>query len=252
MSGNKNKDQLSDKPSGIRLNKYIANAGICSRRKADEHIANGAVKVNNKTILEMGYRIQPKDKVSFNGKPINRKQKAVYVLLNKPKDFISTTNDERDRKTVMNLVEKATDQRIYPVGRLDRNTTGLILITNDGELANYLSHPSSNTKKLYAVQLDKPLQKKHFELIVKGFQLEDGPVEVDAMDYVKNKAKTHIGIELHIGRNRIVRRIFEHFEYKVVKLDRVMYAGLTKKDLPRGRWRYLTKTELIHLKHFKT
>lgn len=250
MDGNKSKNNSENKPVGIRLNKYIANAGICSRRKADEHIAKGAVKVNGKTVLEMGFRVQPKDKVSFNSKPIKKNQNLVYVLLNKPKGFISTTKDERERKTVMNLVEKATSERIYPVGRLDRNTTGLLLLTNDGDLANYLSHPSSNIKKLYYVQLDKPLQKKHFEIIQKGFQLEDGPVQVDAIDYVANKPKTDIGIEVHIGRNRIVRRIFEHFEYKVTKLDRVLYAGLSKKDLPRGKWRYLTKTELIHLKHF--
>jgi len=251
MSGNKNKDQTITKPTGTRLNKYIANAGICSRRKADEHIANGAVKVNGKKIIEMGYRVQPKDIVIFNGKPVSTIQKQVYVLLNKPKDFISTTKDERDRKTVMKLVEKATNERIYPVGRLDRNTTGLLLLTNDGELANYLSHPSSNVKKLYYVQLDKPLKKNNLETISKGFKLDDGPVQVDAIDYVEGKPKNHIGIELHIGRNRIVRRIFEHFDYKVHKLDRVVYAGLTKKDLPRGRWRYLTKAELIHLKHFK-
>jgi len=250
MGGNKKKEQTTSKPSGIRLNKYIANAGICSRRKADEHIANGLIKVNGQTVREMGYRVHRKDKVSFNGKPVKRKQNMVYVLLNKPKDFISTTKDERDRKTVMKLVEKATNERIYPVGRLDRNTTGLLLLTNDGELANRLSHPSSNIKKLYYVQLNKPLQKNQLETIAKGFDLDDGPVQVDAIDYVKNKPKSHIGIELHIGRNRIVRRIFEHFDYSVIKLDRVVYAGLTKKDLPRGKWRYLTKTELIHLKHF--
>jgi len=245
-------DQTPDEtPTGIRLNKYIANAGICSRRKADEHIANGAVKVNGKKVLEMGFRVQRKDKVSFNGKPIKINQKPVYVLLNKPKDFITTTKDEKGRKTVMNLVEKATTDRIYPVGRLDRNTTGLLLLTNDGELANQLSHPSSNVKKLYYVQLDRSLQKKQMEAIIKGIELEDGMVKIDAIDYVKNEPKSHIGIELHEGRNRIVRRIFEHFDYKVIKLDRVMYAGLTKKDLPRGRWRYLTKTELINLKHFK-
>lgn len=241
----------SEPPKGIRLNKYIANAGICSRRKADEHIAKGAVKVNGKTVLEMGFRVQKNDKVSYNGKPVKINHKTVYVLLNKPKGFITTTQDEKGRKTVMNLVEKATDERIYPVGRLDRNTTGLLLLTNDGELANHLSHPSSNVKKLYYVQLDRSLQKKQMEAIVKGIELEDGLVNIDAINYVKNEPKSHIGIELHEGRNRIVRRIFEHFDYKVVKLDRVMYAGLTKKDLPRGRWRYLTKAELIHLKHFK-
>jgi len=254
MGDNKNKDIIQEKvlpKDGIRLNKYVANAGICSRRKADEHIANGMVKVNKAVVLEMGYKVQHNDKVYFNNKLITRNTKPVYVLLNKPKDFITTTKDEKGRRTVMGLVEKATKERIFPVGRLDRNTTGLLLLTNDGDLANRLAHPSSNVKKLYYVELDKPLQHGQLQKIKKGIVLEDGPVAVDAVDFVKNKPKTHIGIELHIGRNRIVRRIFEHFEYKVKKLDRVMYAGLTKKDLPRGRWRYLTKAELIHLKHFK-
>jgi len=237
---------------GIRLNKYVANAGICSRRKADEYIANGDVKVNDKVVLEMGYKVQPLDKVYFKDKLVEKKGKPVYILLNKPRDFITTTSDEKGRKTVLDLIKKATTERVYPVGRLDRNTTGLLLITNDGDLAHKLSHPSSNTKKLYYVVLDRPVEEAHMSLIRSGkLKLEDGEVMVDAINYVKGESKAHIGIELHIGRNRIVRRIFEHFDYSVRKLDRVIYAGLTKKDLQRGWWRYLSEQEIIQLKYLK-
>jgi len=238
--------------AGIRLNKYIANAGICSRRKADEFIANGDVKVNNEVVLEMGYKVQPLDQVFFKDKLVEQKGKPVYILLNKPKNYITTTSDEKGRKTVLDLIKKATDERVYPVGRLDRNTTGLLLITNDGDLAHKLSHPSSNTKKLYYVVLDNNVKNEHIELIRSGkLKLEDGEVMVDEINYVAGKDKSHIGIELHIGKNRIVRRIFEHFGYKVLKLDRVMYAGLTKKDLQRGWWRMLNNQEVIQLKYLK-
>lgn len=238
---------------GIRLNKYIANAGICSRRKADEHIANGDVKVNDVVVLEMGHKVQPLDRVHFKDKLVEKKGKPVYILLNKPRDYITTTSDEKGRKTVLDLIKKATTERVYPVGRLDRNTTGLLLLTNDGDLTHKLSHPSSNTKKLYYVVLDKAVEAEHMDLIRSGkLELEDGLVLVDEINYVKDQSKAHIGIEIHMGKNRIVRRIFEHFDYKVEKLDRVMYAGLTKKDLQRGWWRMLSKQEVINLKFLTT
>jgi 23S rRNA pseudouridine2605 synthase len=240
-----------DENRGIRLNKFIANSGICSRRKADELIANGLVKVNGKVVLEMGFRVKREDQVEYNGKKV-WPQQYVYVLLNKPKDFITTTSDEKNRKTVMDLVKKATQKRIYPVGRLDRKTTGLLLLTNDGELTQKLSHPSSEVKKLYAVTLDKPLKTSDLDKIREGLTLEDGDVKVDDIAYSDHDDHRKIGIELHVGKNRIVRRIFEHLGYDVKYLDRVIYAGLTKKDLPRGKWRFLTKKEVIHLKHFSS
>lgn len=235
--------------SDTRLNKFIANAGIASRRKAAEIIASGKVKVNGKTVLEPGFRIQKQDKVEYEGKLI-KPEKHVYILLNKPKDFITTLSDDRGRKTVMQLVKKATDSRIYPVGRLDRMTTGLLLFTNDGELALNLTHPSKKVEKLYAVTLDKPLFPTHFEEIKKGLTLEDGFAAVDDIAYTDEGDKRKIGIKLHIGKNRIVRRIFESLGYDVKRLDRSVYAGLTKKDLPRGKWRYLKDREVIRLKHF--
>lgn len=236
--------------SPTRLNKYLAHAGIASRRKAAELVKEGKVKVNDKVVIEPGYEVQPKDVVKYKGKVIRMLEKKVYILVNKPKDFITTTKDEKGRKTVMHLIRKATDQRVYPVGRLDRNTTGLLLLTNDGDLAQKLSHPSHSVKKVYRVELNKDLTKADMETIAQGVTLEDGEVKVDAVAYVDEKDKTKIGVELHIGRNRIVRRIFEHLGYEVKKLDRVAYAGLTKKDLPRGKWRYLNKKEVIMLKHF--
>jgi 23S rRNA pseudouridine2605 synthase len=232
----------------IRLNKYIANSGICSRREADKLIEEGLIKVNEKVVTELGYKVNRSDIVKYEGRILNR-EKPVYVLLNKPKDFITTMDDPQDRKTVMSLVGSACKERIYPVGRLDRNTTGLLLLTNDGELADKLTHPSNEVKKIYQVDLDKPLDNKDYQKILDGLELEDGPVKVDEIAIVSSDKKS-LGIEIHQGRNRIVRRIFEHLGYDVVKLDRVMYAGLTKKELSRGQWRYLTEKEVVHLKHF--
>jgi 23S rRNA pseudouridine2605 synthase len=240
--------KVSHTEANIRLNKYIADSGICSRRDADELIASGQIKVNGEVITQMGYKVSRNDAVTYNGKKINP-EKLVYVLLNKPKDFITTTDDPQERKTVMDLVDNAAEQRIYPVGRLDRNTTGLLLLTNDGDLAEKLSHPSHKVKKVYQVLLDKPLAEEDFDKIMAGVTLEDGPAPVDELGYVIPD-KTVVGVEIHIGRNRIVRRIFESLGYDVLGLDRVIYAGLTKKDLPRGDWRYLSQKEVIRLKHF--
>jgi len=244
-----NKSKKEEEEEGLRLNKYIANSGICSRREADELIKKGEVKVNGEVITEMGHRVLISDNVVYKGKKINP-EKPVYVLLNKPKDFITTTDDPLERKTVMQLIQNACEERLYPVGRLDRNTTGLLLFTNDGELAAKLSHPSSNIKKIYQVTLDKPLTKGDEATILEGFELEDGPVMVDDMQ-VLSKDRTILGIEIHIGRNRIVKRIFAHFGYEVIALDRVTYAGLDKKDLTRGKYRFLTEKEVIQLKFFK-
>jgi 23S rRNA pseudouridine2605 synthase len=232
----------------IRLNRYIANAGICSRREADTLIASGEIKVNGAPVTEMGYLVRPEDTVTYGKKRLNR-EKMVYVLLNKPKDFITTTEDPEGRKTVMDLVNKASKERIFPVGRLDRNTTGLLLFTNDGELAQKLTHPSNNISKIYQVELDKPITEEHFKMISAGLELEDGKAEVDDVAIIGN-GNTFLGIQIHIGKNRIVRRIFEHLGYEVVTLDRVQYAGLTKKDLPRGNWRFLNEKEVIRLKYF--
>ncbi|MBX9850322.1 MAG: pseudouridine synthase [Cytophagaceae bacterium] len=232
----------------IRLNKFIANAGICSRREADRLIELGEVTVNGERITELGYKVDRKDVVKYQNQVI-KPEKLIYVLLNKPKDFITTTDDPQERRTVMSLVKNACTERIYPVGRLDRNTTGLLLLTNDGELADKLTHPSNNIKKVYQADLDKPLSEEDYEKIVNGLELEDGPVKVDALAIVSPDAQS-IGIEIHEGRNRIVRRIFESLGYQVVKLDRVLYAGLTKKDLSRGKWRYLSEKEIVRLKFF--
>jgi len=232
----------------IRLNRYIANAGICSRREADNLIASGEIKVNGEPITEMGYMVRPEDTVTYGKKRLNR-EKMVYVLLNKPKDFITTTEDPEGRKTVMDLVSKASKERIFPVGRLDRNTTGLLLFTNDGELAQKLTHPSNNISKIYQVELDKPITEEHFKMVAAGVELEDGKAEVDDLAVIGNN-NTFLGIQIHIGKNRIVRRIFEHLGYEVVTLDRVQYAGLTKKDLPRSNWRFLNEKEVIRLKYF--
>ena len=236
-------------PKSIRLNKYIAQSGVCSRREADSLIENGKIRVNDKVITEMGYQVQPGDKVYYEGKLLSR-EKLVYVLLNKPKDFITTTDDPQERKTVMNLVATACDERIYPVGRLDRNTTGLLLLTNDGELSKKLTHPSHEISKVYQVELDMPLSNKHFENIQEGIELEDGLIKIDDIAVLDNSGR-NLGIEIHSGKNRIVRRIFESLGYQVTRLDRVMFAGLTKKDLPRGKWRYLSEKEIIRLKYLK-
>ncbi len=233
----------------VRLNKFIANAGVCSRRDADKLIAAGEIKVNGQVVTELGYKVQPSDVVQYKGKSLTT-EKPVYILLNKPKGFITTTDDPHERKTVMELVKTAGAERIYPVGRLDRATTGLLLFTNDGDLAVKLAHPSYNVKKIYKVDLNKPLIKADFDKIVDGLTLEDGLVMVDKIAYLDDK--TSIGLEIHVGKNRIVRRIFEHLGYEVVKLDRVVYAELDKTNLPRGKWRHLTDKEVIRLKNVKS
>lgn len=230
----------------IRLNKYIANAGVCSRREADNLIESGAVTVNGVVVKELGAKVMPTDVVCYDDKVLQR-EKPVYILLNKPKDFITTTSDEYDRKNVMNLVAGACEQRVYPVGRLDRNTTGLLLITNDGELTTKLTHPRYGVKKIYHVVLDRDLPMEDFQQIINGLELEDGFIAPDEISYVGDSMR-EIGITLHSGKNRIVRRIFEHLGYEVEYLDRVYYAGLTKKDLPRGRWRFLRQEEVNILK----
>lgn len=247
--GNKRRRDEEDFGTGeMRLNRYIANAGICSRREADALIAAGEIRVNGEVVTEMGYKVQPSDTVQYGKTNLNR-EKLVYVLLNKPKDFITTTDDPEGRKTVMDLVANASKERIFPVGRLDRNTTGLLLFTNDGEVAQKLSHPSHKNKKIYQVELNKPLTAEHLRAISEGVELEDGKAEVDDVAVVAGNPH-FVGVELHIGRNRIVRRIFEHLGYEVEALDRVQYAGLTKKDLPRGKWRFLSEQEVIRLKYF--
>jgi 23S rRNA pseudouridine2605 synthase len=232
----------------MRLNRYIANAGICSRREADELIEKGKISVNNEVITELGYKIKKGDVVLFNGKPL-RKQNLVYVLLNKPKDFITTMDDPENRKTVMDLVKDACKERVFPVGRLDRDTTGILLLTNDGELAQKLSHPSNQVSKIYQVELDKAIKDEHYQKLLDGVLLEDGWAMMDDA-VVINPERTRLGVEIHLGRNRIIRRIFERLGYEVVKLDRTMYAGLTKQDLKRGQWRMLNEQEIIKLKHF--
>jgi 23S rRNA pseudouridine2605 synthase len=234
------------------LNKYIAHCGLCSRRKAVDYVKEGKITVNGTVITEPAFKVTKKDEVSILGKKMHIQKNLVYILLNKPKGYITTTDDPEGRKTVMELIQDATEEeRVYPVGRLDRNTSGLLLLTNDGELAQKLSHPKHNIRKIYHVGLNKPLTKAHFEAILAGVELEDGIAHVDVLGYVDNADKTQIGIEIHSGKNRIVRRIFEHLEYEVEKLDRVTYAGLTKKNINRGSWRYLTEKEIILLKHFK-
>lgn len=232
--------------TGIRLNKYISNAGICSRRDADLYIETGSASVNGKIITEMGYRVQPTDEVRFDNVLINPETKR-YVLLNKPKNYITTMEDERGRKTVMEIVDKACKERIYPVGRLDRDTTGLLLFTNDGELAKKLTHPKHNKRKLYHATLDRKVALKDLQSIAEGPEIDGKKVWVDDVAYVQGQSKNEVGIEIHSGRNRIVRKIFAHFGYTVVKLDRVIFAGLTKKDLPRGHYRHLTEQEIINL-----
>lgn len=229
------------------MNRYIANAGICSRRDADKLIEAGEIKVNGKVVTEMGYQVQPGDTVKYGNRVLNR-EKQVYVLLNKPKDFLTTTDDPNDRRTVLDLVKEACNERIYPVGRLDRMTTGLLLLTNDGELADKLTHPSNEVEKIYQVEIDKPLTEEHFQQLQNGFELEDGFIKPDEVGLVTPDAQV-VGIKIHSGRNRIVRRIFEHLGYEVTKLDRTVFAGLNKKDLPRGEWRFLTEREVIRLKY---
>jgi 23S rRNA pseudouridine2605 synthase len=240
----------SNDPNTTRLNRYIANSGVCSRREADELIAQGDITVNGKVVTEMGFKVKDGDTVKYGTKTLNP-EKFVYVLLNKPKDYLTTTEDPNERKTVMELVADAGNFRMYPVGRLDRNTTGLLLLTNDGELADKLMHPSNNVRKIYQVELDKPITEEHFDAIKKGLELEDGLIKPDAVSIVTPDAYV-VGIEIHSGRNRIVRRIFESLGYEVTKLDRTTYAGLTKKELPRGKWRFLDPKEVVKLKYFNS
>ena len=237
--------------SGIRLNKYIANAGICSRREADKLIESGAVSVNGVIITQLGTKVSLNDIIQFGGQTL-KSEKFRYILLNKPKDFITTADDPEDRKTVMNLIKDACRERVYPVGRLDRNTTGLLLFTNDGELAKKLTHPRYNIKKVYHVELEQRLSKSDMNKIIEGFELDDGFIKVDQIEYVGDgEDKKIIGVEIHSGKNRIVRRIFEHLGYKVKKLDRTVFAGLTKLNLPRGRWRFLTDEEVNILRRIR-
>ena len=242
------RDEKNDNPDLMRLNKYISNSGICSRREADKLIEAGAVSVNGNIVTELGTKVGPTDKVQYGDQTINR-EKPRYVLLNKPKGYITTVDDPEKRKTVMSLIAGACKERVYPVGRLDRNTTGLLLFTNDGMIAKKLTHPRYGIKKIYHVEIDKALTRADFVKIEEGFRLEDEVVKVDSIEYIGDgKDKKQIGIELHSGQNRVVRRIFEHFEYKVLRLDRVYYAGLTKKNLPRGNWRLLEEQEINLLK----
>lgn len=231
------------------LNKFVAHSGVCARREAAELVKQGKVTVNNNIIFEPGFKVSAADKIKVNGKLLHLQHNLVYVLLNKPKDFITTAKDPEGRKTVLDLVKQATQERIYSVGRLDRNTTGVLLLTNDGELAQKLTHPSYEVKKVYEVKLDKPLTKKDFDAILSGITLEDGPVAADTLAYADSKDKTVVGIEIHSGRNRIVRRIFEHLGYDVKGLDRVMFANLTKKNVDRGKWRLLSEKEVRLLKY---
>lgn len=228
----------------VRLNKYLARAGVCSRREADQLIAKGKVIVNGQVITEMGYKVLTTDQVECDGKKLNP-EKLQYVLLNKPKDFITTTSDEHDRRTVMDLISKACDEKINPVGRLDRQTTGLLLFTNDGNLANKLTHPSGGIRKIYEVTLDRELEEEDLTKLKEGLSLEDGKAYVDEASILE---ENKVGLEIHIGKNRIVRRMFEHLKYDVIKLDRTVFAGLTKKDLPRGKYRHLKPNEINNLK----
>ena len=241
------KEQFVDPNEPIRLNKFLANAGVCSRREADEFITAGVVSVNGEVVTELGTKIKRSDVVKFHEEPVSIERK-VYVLLNKPKDTVTTSDDPQERRTVMDLVKGACNERIYPVGRLDRNTTGVLLLTNDGDLASKLTHPKFLKKKIYHVHLDKNLTKADMEQIAAGIQLEDGEIHADAISYTDDFKKDQVGIEIHSGKNRIVRRIFESLGYKVVKLDRVFFAGLTKKGLRRGDWRYLSEAEVNYLR----
>lgn len=248
-----NKKQLEyqktmvDPTKPIRLNKFLANAGICSRREADEYILAGVISVNGQIVTEMGVKVLITDKVMFHEQTV-QSEKKVYLLLNKPKDCVTTSEDTHDRLTVLDLVKNACSERIYPVGRLDRNTTGVLLLTNDGDLASKLTHPKYDKKKIYHVALDKPLEKADFETIMNGINLEEEMITVDALEFVKEGDLKQVGIEIHSGQNRVVRRIFEKLGYKVIRLDRVYFAGLTKKSLPRGKYRFLSEREVQMLK----
>ncbi|MEP7196756.1 MAG: pseudouridine synthase [Saprospiraceae bacterium] len=245
-----NKISKEAPPEGkMRLNKFVAHCGICSRREAAVLVKAGKISVNSIKELNPSYEVKDTDKIFYLDKRIVPQENKVYIILNKPKNYITTLKDEKTRHTVLELVENHISERIFPVGRLDRNTTGVLLMTNDGDLAQKLSHPSFKVKKIYHVALNKSLTKQDFERIQKGIHLDDGKVEIDSIDFVADK-KDEIGIEIHSGKNRIIRRLFEHLEYEVDRLDRVYYAGLTKKGVPRGKFRHLTSQEIITLKHF--
>ena len=237
---------LADPNAPIRLNKFLANAGICSRREADEFIQAGVIRVNGEVVTELGTKVQRTDQIHFHDQLVSM-EKKVYIILNKPKDYVTTSDDPQARKTVMDLVKNCCKERIYPVGRLDRNTTGVLLFTNDGELASKLTHPKFLKKKIYHVTLDKNCASADLQKIAEGITLDDGPVHADAISYASDTDRKQVGIEIHSGKNRIVRRIFESFGYRVLKLDRVMFAGLTKKGLKRGDWRFLTQQEVSML-----
>jgi 23S rRNA pseudouridine2605 synthase len=241
------KEDHIDPNEPIRLNKFLANAGVCSRREADDFIQAGVVKVNGEVVTELGTKVMRSDEVLFHDQIVSI-EKKVYVLLNKPKDYVTTSDDPQQRKTVMDLVKNACPERIYPVGRLDRNTTGVLLFTNDGDLASKLTHPKFLKKKVYHVFLDKNVSQADLQQIADGIMLEDCEVHADAIDYASPTDKSQVGIEIHSGKNRIVRRIFENLGYRVVKLDRVLFAGLTKKNLRRGDWRFLTEKEVDMLR----
>ena len=268
FQGTRNKEQAADNQQPVTsnrkpatgnqqpatlmpLNKFIAHSGISGRREAAEIVKEGKVKVNNVVVTEPGHKVSANDDIKVNGKKIFLAKNLVYILLNKPKDFLTTTDDPQGRKTVLDIVGKATPERIYPVGRLDRNTSGVLLLTNDGELSQKLTHPSNEVKKIYHVTLNRPLDKKDFDKILSGVKLDDGPASVDVLAYADVNDKTQIGVEIHSGRNRIVRRIFEALGYDVKNLDRVVFAGLTKKNVERGKWRFLTEKEVRLLKYFK-
>ena len=241
------KEQFTDPNEPIRLNKFLANAGVCSRREADEFITAGVVSVNGVVVTELGTKIKRADEVKFHDQMVSIERK-IYILLNKPKDTVTTSDDPQARRTVMDLVKGACDERIYPVGRLDRNTTGVLLLTNDGDLASKLTHPKFLKKKIYHVHTDKNVTKADMDQIAAGIQLDDGEIHADAISYTDDVRRDEVGIEIHSGKNRIVRRIFESLGYKVVKLDRVFFAGLTKKGLRRGEWRYLSEQEVNYLR----
>lgn len=239
---------LQNQAANMPLNKYVAHAGICGRREAAELIKKAEILVNGKPVTEPGYKVAATDEIKYKGKVIYALNNPVYILLNKPKDYLTTVDDPRGRKTVIELIKHATNQRVYPVGRLDRNTTGVLLLTNDGELAQKLTHPSFQIKKIYEVGLDKPFIKKDFEKMINGVTLEDGFIQPDAISYADADDKSVVGIEIHSGKNRIVRRMFEHFGYRVIKLDRVLFGNLTKKNVQRGKWRLLAEKEVRLLK----
>ena len=241
------KEENFDPNEPVRLNKFLANAGVCSRREADEFIQAGVVSVNGVVVTELGTKVMRTDEIKFHDQPVTL-EKKVYVLLNKPKDYVTTSDDPQQRKTVMDLVKNVCPERIYPVGRLDRNTTGVLLLTNDGDLASKLTHPKFLKKKVYHVYLDKSVSAADMQQIAEGIELEDGEVHADAIEYASDTDKSQVGIEIHSGKNRIVRRIFENLGYRVVKLDRVQFAGLTKKNLRRGDWRFLTEKEVEMLR----